>query len=66
MTKMSHQTTLRKASNFQQAYPTTSESTWQGDEFQLNKAPATTRFMFHNVNGLTLQGTDGFERHVYK
>ena len=38
------------------------EKSWQGDEIPLDKDNTTdTRIMFHNVNGLTLKGTEGFD-----
>ena len=34
---------------------------WEGDDLSDPKSHNSTRIMFHNVNGLTLQGIDGFD-----
>lgn len=38
-----------------------SDSKWHGDEIPFNKEPDRTRVLFHNVNGLALTGTNGFD-----
>ena len=42
----------------------TDEVQWQGDDISFGKDDGFTRLMFHNVNGLTLNGTDGLEMFV--
>lgn len=37
------------------------DSVWQGDDLSTAKPDNTTRIMFHNVNGLTLQGSEGID-----
>ena len=39
----------------------TLDQTWQGDEMSTDKSPHTTRLMFHNVNGLSIRGIEGFD-----
>ena len=42
-------------------YKSETDHQWQGDEFTPDKDYKMTRVMFHNVNGLTLKGTDGLD-----
>ena len=37
------------------------DQAWQGDEIFSHKDSHTTRLMFHNVNGLSVRGTDGID-----
>jgi hypothetical protein len=49
---------------FRQNRRTPSEPHWQGDDMSGLKDGRTTRIMFHNVNGLSLYGTDGLDMFV--
>jgi exonuclease III len=49
---------------FQQATTNPTDETWQGDNVSGNKEPNVTRVMFHNVNGISLNGTEGLDMFV--
>jgi exonuclease III len=49
---------------FRTRKPVTESATWHGDEFLGPKPERSTRMMFHNVNGLSLNGCEGIEMFV--
>ena len=43
------------------ATPHQLDSAWQGDDLSSQKDTHATRIMFHNVNGISLRGTEGLD-----
>ena len=61
---MSFMTNHPMARYLRQGRKQSDETKWQGDDISSGKDSHTTRIMFHNVNGLSLRGTDGLEMFV--
>lgn len=61
---MSHLGTYPMARYLRTTTTHETDSIWQGDDLSQQKPSNRTRFMYHNVNGLSLHGIEGLDMFV--